>query len=470
MSLFYKPRGARLGDTIPFFADGRFHVFYLHRRADDTHDIPETVWAHISTTDFVDFYEHPVALDYGSVTDAGHSIATGSVVAVEEHYQAYYTGFSDWQRDHGGRYQTILRARSDDLETWAKDSEFALVADETRFTAHEWRDPFVFWNPERGCWSMLVVAERLDGPRWRRGVTLAFHSDDLDAWSEPEVLWEPHLFSMHECPDLFRWGDWWYLIYSTLTDRTVTRYRRSRTLAGPWTAPDDDLLDGLGLYAAKSAADGDRRYLFGWVTNGRGGQDDAPWLWGGNLAVHELAQAADGTLQVRMPDVVRHRLGVAPADRLEPIDVSAPHGRADAAIPGVPRAGVLDLAITWSEGTKAFGIEYRVDDVSSGGYEYCWEPALRRVTLDRVGRFGADRAYDIRFFEPPAERSMAVTLFFDGEICVAYVDGRQALTMRGYRGAGLLWNFYVKEGSASVVVRGRADLSAQTAVSPAPGT
>jgi beta-fructofuranosidase len=59
-------------------------------------------------------------------------------------------------------------------------------------------------------------------------------------------------------------GDWWYLMFSTFTDRFVTQYRMSRSIEGPWRAPAVDTFDGRAFYAAKSATDGRRRYLFGW--------------------------------------------------------------------------------------------------------------------------------------------------------------------------------------------------------------
>src|SRR5260370_40843485 len=49
---FYRPRGGRVGDVIPFYADGRFRVFYLHKSDDRS---PRTSWYHVSTQDFMRF-------------------------------------------------------------------------------------------------------------------------------------------------------------------------------------------------------------------------------------------------------------------------------------------------------------------------------------------------------------------------------------------------------------------------------
>ena len=52
-----------------------------------------------------------------------------------------------------------------------------------------------------------------------------------------KLLWDPHRFITQECPEIFRMGRWWYLVYSEFTDRFTTRYRISRSPDGPWTAP-----------------------------------------------------------------------------------------------------------------------------------------------------------------------------------------------------------------------------------------
>lgn len=98
MTLLYKPDRARLGDTIPYFADGVFHVFYLKRYADDTHDRIETDWWHVSTTDFVEFEEHGPAIRRGGLRDADASAATGSVIRIGERYVAYYTASASGRR------------------------------------------------------------------------------------------------------------------------------------------------------------------------------------------------------------------------------------------------------------------------------------------------------------------------------------------------------------------------------------
>jgi len=450
MSQFFKPDHARVGDTIPFYWDGVYHVFYLKRYADDTHDRIETDWWHLTSTDMVNFTEVGVAIKRGGVQDPDHTAATGSVVRVGDEFHIYYTGFSGWQLANGGRHQTILRARSTDLNTWTKDPDFALVADEERYDKHEWRDPFVLWDDDANLFRMLVAGQLNHGPALRRGATIEATSPDGETWMIGDPLWAPGLFSVHECPDLFRVGEWWYLVYSTLTDRTVTRYRMARSLEGPWTAPADDELDGLGLYAAKTIFDGEHRYLVGWSPNYTAGRDGAPWLWGGSLVVHELAQADDGRLLVGNVSGRREASRTdAPPVAFEPRRVESAHGYATTELGVMPYAGYADVTLTPTPGTKVFGIELRTDDERRHGYSVSFEPALHRMRIDRIDRFGSDAPFDVRSFDPTGT-DVVLAIEFDGDVTAVYINNEKASTFRGYDLAGDRLAVFVEEGAVDV--------------------
>ncbi|SDO99065.1 beta-fructofuranosidase [Microbacterium sp. ru370.1] len=450
MQRFFKPDHARVGDTIPYFHDGVFHVFYLKRYADDTHDRIQTDWWHLTTTDFVAFDEVGTAVRRGGPDDADYSAATGSVIRIGDTFFAYSTGFAREPLSEGARHQTILRWRSPDLLTWEKDQDFALVADTERYDANEWRDPSVFHDAEAGVYRMLVAGELRDGPAHRRGATVQATSVNGLDWEIGDPLWAPGLFSAHECPDLFRIGEYWYLVYSTLTDRTVTRYRMASSLDGPWLAPDDDELDGLGLYAAKTVTDGTTRYLVGWCPNATGGVDGASWLWGGNLIVHELHQLADGRLAVRQNAAARavlERSTDGPAVEFAGARVGSAYGYATHTLATMPHAGFADL--TLDPDAKVFGLELRTDNERAHGYRVSFEPALRRFRIDRIDRFGADAPYDNRPLDLPAG-PLRLALEFDGEITVVYVNGLVAATLRGYDLQGSQLGVFVEEGAVVV--------------------
>lgn len=113
-----------------------------------------------------------------------------------------------------------------------------------------------------------------------------------------------------ECPDFFRMGDWYYLVFSSYADRYQTMYRKSRSPYGPWQTPEIDTFDTRAFYAAKTGSDGVHRYVYGWNPTrevnehnfdppGYPGKDCNTWDWGGSLVVHELWQDENGDLFVK---------------------------------------------------------------------------------------------------------------------------------------------------------------------------
>ena len=69
-------------------------------------------------------------------------------------------------------------------------------------------------------------------------------SKDLKNWTFEGDFWAPNLYTMHEMPDLFKMGEWWYHIVTEYSDRHKMVYRMAKSLEGPWIAPDDDAFDG----------------------------------------------------------------------------------------------------------------------------------------------------------------------------------------------------------------------------------
>ena len=84
---------------------------------------------------------------------------------------------------------------------------------------------------------ILILGARLQGPKTRQtGRTVKFTSKDLKNWKFEGDFWAPDLYTMHEMPDLFKIGDWWYHIVTEYSDRSKMVYRkmciRDRCLSG----------------------------------------------------------------------------------------------------------------------------------------------------------------------------------------------------------------------------------------------
>src|SRR4029453_5092689 len=163
-NFFYKPAGAWAADFIPFYKDGRYRLFYLQDWRNPTEYGEGTPWYQISTDDFVHFPRTGTRPRRGGpspISSPGHN----------PHF-----------REHGKPEQAVMHAVSNDLLNWRKVPADTFYAPDDRFEAHDWRDPFVFWNEEASEYWMLLAARLKAGPSRRRGCTALCVSKDLKTW------------------------------------------------------------------------------------------------------------------------------------------------------------------------------------------------------------------------------------------------------------------------------------------------
>lgn len=460
-SLFYKPSGAWAADFIPYWEDGRFHLFYLHDWRNPTDYGEGTPWYQISTSDFIDFKEHGMMLRRGGRDEQDQYVFTGSVIRAEGRYHIFYTGHNPYFRRLNRAEQGIMHAISDDLLTWRKVSGEPFFAPGNRYEPHDWRDPFVYWNEEASEYWMLVAARLKAGPARRRGCTALCTSKDLNNWQVHDPFYAPGLYYTHECPDLFKMGEWWYLLFSEFTDKSVTRYRMSRSLAGPWLTPEDDQFDGRAFYAAKSASDGNRRFLFGWNPTREGEKDDGAWQWGGNLVVHEMEQRSDGTLSVCPPESIeqafidpRPPLILAGTGQFTEIEggtiLTAPGTFASVSCGLMPERCKLEVTLTTMEPTRAYGLMLRTSGDLDKAYYIRFEPLRNRLVFDMWPRSG-----DVPFMvgmERPLSLSpgipVTIKIFAERSICEIYINDQKALSTRMYDHKSGQWGLFVEQGKA----------------------
>ena len=458
---FYRPECAWAADFIPFYKDGTFHLFYLLDWRDPHKHGEGTPWYQISTRDFVHFTEHGEMLPRGTPREQDLYVFTGSVIEAEGRYHIFYTGHNPYMRQQGKPEQAIMHATSDDLLHWRKVPEDTFFPPPSTYEPHDWRDAFVFRNEEAGEYWMLLAARLRTGPSRRRGCTALCASRDLKNWEVREPFWTPGLYFTHECPDLFRIGDWWYLVYSTFTERTMTHYRMSRSLKGPWLALENDTFDNRAFYAAKTASDGERRFVFGWNPTRVNNRDYQPYQWGGNLVVHEVVQEADASLSVKMPASVENafshpvpfamRPGIGRCEISEAgVRIVAPDSFG-CAVAGAPADPSKILAtIEFDESTRGSGIMLRTSEDFEEAYYIRLEPGRQRLVLDSWPRVG-DVPFMVELERPlrlvwgnPVE----LKVILDGTICEVYADSKVAMSARLYNRHSGDWGVFVNEGGA----------------------
>lgn len=455
---FYKPITGWAADFIPLYAKGRFELFYLLDFRNSEKHGEGTPWYRISTNNFVNYEEHGEAIPRGSKDDQDLFIFTGSALEANGRFHIFYTGHNHHLSGKGKPQQAVMHAVSDDLKTWKKIPENTFYAPVEKYEMHDWRDPFVYWNEESKEYNMLLAARFKKGISRRRGLTAFCTSKDLIKWEVKDPFYAPDLYFTHECPDLFKMGDWWYLIFSEFTDKVKTRYVMSKSMNGPWIIPDVDDFDGHAFYAAKTAADNKKRFLFGWNPTRGDNKDDGGWQWGGNLVVHELHQDKNGSLLVRAPQTVKdafnQKLNIAWTPLTGKIDtkenkvaLTASGSFAAALAQEVPRICRITATCKFQLRAKEFGILFYTTDDVEKSYYIRVEPNSKRVVFDRWPRIRAEVPHMAEFERPLTlvKNEVFLELFIEGTKGVLYVDDSVAMNFRCYDFTSGKWGLFATD-------------------------
>jgi len=465
MSILYRPDDGVAGDFIPYYWNGDYHLFYIKDFRDDAGYGPGKPWFHLVTRDFVNFEEWGEAVPHGAPDEQDISVGTGSVIEKDGTFHLYFTGINASFAGTGKPAQVVMRATSTDLRNWRKEPDFRFNPPTALgYELDDWRDPFIFWNDAAGEYWMLVTARTDSGPVRNRGCIGLATSSDLVSWEGKPPLWAPGEVWAHPCPDLFRQGDWWYMVYSVSREWIATHYRMARSLEGPWLSPPNSMLDGLAYCAGKTAGDETQRFAFAWLPTREGETDDGDWEWGGHLVVHEVMQQPDGALAMRIPATVAQSFANAAPFQPQPVLGSweVKEGSASTSAIGryalmtlgeMPDECLVETTVTFDAEMTNCGLLLRASDDLESYYVVRLEPANNRIVLDRWSPNYSETTFnDLIMLERRAvltpDRPVKVQLLVDGTALVIYIDDQVALSGRMYdRRSGAL-GLFVTEGEA----------------------
>lgn len=453
-STHFRPATGFVGDVIPFKHDGVAWLFYLlDERSSARPRDSGMPWAAVTTTDFAHFHEEGTVLPSGGRDAADFDCYTGSVVTDDDGtLHLFYTGHNPDVRTERGDLQVICHATSHvGPGSWVKHPEWSFDALQG-YAPEDWRDPFVFRTGPGQPWQMLVAARRQSSSYRRSGVVARLTSDDLVEWRDAEPIWDPHRFITQECPDVFQWGNWWYLVYSEFSDSFQTRYRIAEKPDGPWRAPEHDTLDGRAFYASKTIELGGERYFIGWIATKEGDHDDGAWQWAGDMSVLQARQRPDGSLAFTLPKSLANLYTEVTdiRERLQPVGAATEKAGAGATTqysawvgPELPAEALITAEFDIRPGTHECGVLLRSSPEGERSYMLRLEPLRNRVVLDRWPRGNTgNEQWQVRGDQPHAvelERPVGLAsgrhtleIQLDCNICVAVIDGEVALSARLY--------------------------------------
>lgn len=443
--MFYRAPGkAVCADVIPFYEDGEFKLFYLRDYRDVENHGEGCPWCLLTTRDLVNYKDHGPVLLRGTKEEQDLYVFTGCCIKDGDTYYIFYTGHNPHLRAKGLPEQKVLRATSKDLINWEKDKDFVFEAPEW-LEMHDFRDPFVFYDEDKKKYCMLLAGRvKNENPVNSKGVTLIAYSDDLTSWEvAKEPFYAPHAYFTHECPDLFKMGNYWYLVFSEFTDKIVTTYRISESPFGPWRTPLVNNFDAHAFYAAKSTTDGKRRILFGWNCIKFDEKDDNFWQWGGTVIPHEIVQAEDGTLYVKCPEEVSAAYseakevveGFAMGDvvKADGKYILGGEGRNVQMFGKMPENCKIEMTFTADDLKGDFGVIVREGSNLDNFYAVKFEPKFNRLALDRQPRRDSTLHTQVdteRYCPIVAGEKNTLKIIAEGSVLEVYVNDKVAMSAR----------------------------------------
>lgn len=451
--IYYKPYVGYVGDPMPFYdpVAKEFKVLYLQDYRPNQAVTYHPIWG-VSTTDAASYTSLGELIPCGTASELDAALGTGSTIYHDGTYYTFYTAHSPNPSSTNGINEAVMLATSKDFANWEKNRQVLITGGDT-YSNSDFRDPFVF-EGEDGAFHMLV-STRQNG----KGVLAEYTSTNLTDWTSAGVFMTMMWDRFYECPDLFKMGDWWYLVYSEQHDaiRRV-QYFKGRTLdelkactandAGIWPDNHEGFLDSRGFYAGKTASNGTDRYIWGWCATRAGSDNLGNNDWAGNLVAHKLVQHADGTLTLgevpAIANVMSNSKTVA--------DFSLNGG--DSKL--MPRLGTenrMTFTVKTSGATDKFGMSFGRGSDSEKFYSLIVNPegdTNRKINFEEEGGTGFIPNTDGYIFATPADGVYNITVVTDNSVVTVYINDCAAYTNRIYGTAKNCWSINCYDGSIEV--------------------
>lgn len=451
--IYYKPYVGYVGDPMPFYdpVAGDFKIMYLQDYRPNQAVTYHPIWG-VRTAAGASYESLGELIPCGTATELDAALGTGSTIYHDGTYYTFYTAHSPNPATTGGINEAVMLATSADFKTWHKKRELLISGGDT-YSHTDFRDPYVY-KADDGSFHMLV-STRLNG----KGVLAEYTSDNLLDWTSAGVFMTMMWDRFYECPDLFRMGDWWYLVYSEQHDAVRrVQYFKGRTLdelkactagdAGLWPDSKEGFLDSRGFYAGKTASDGTDRYIWGWCATRAGSDNTGNADWAGNLVAHKLVQHADGTLSLaEVPAIARL---LSQYDRLADFTLS------DNQFKLLQRLGTenrITFTLTTSSPWDKFGVSFARGSDSEKYYSIVVNPeseSVRKINYEEEGGAGFVPNTDGYNFNTPADGVYNITIITDNSVMTMYINETVAYTTRIYGTARNCWSVNCYNGDVTV--------------------
>ncbi len=450
-----------VGDPMPFYdaKNSEFKVLYLQDYANNKAYCFHPYWG-LKTKDCSSYESLGEILSAGS-NDFQQDAALGTGCCFYNEadglYYIYYTG----ENGKCTNRQVVMRATSPDFKTWTRDNLWQLNGPEYGYNGFDFRDPQIFKGDD-GKFHMVIATRPQAGGN---GIFAEFVSADMKNWENAgsfPMVWDRFC----ECPDVFKMGNWWYLVYSESFQTSWSR-KVKYMMADSWENlkkcfndpganwPKDGregVLDSRAFYAGKTASNGTDRYIWGWCPyrpvddidarniNVGAGDGNEP-KWGGALVCHKVLQHEDGTLTLTAVPSLNNKY-----NKPQTVREMESKGYANGKLTGegayvlYNRLGYhnhMSFTVKTAGNTDKFGVSLFRGSDSKKYYTMVFNPEGendRKINMEQEGAEGKGfiEAVDSYKFQRPADNVYNIDIYTDNSVFVIYVNDNICYTMRLY--------------------------------------
>ena len=438
---------------------GFYHLFYqFHPFTGGRGKGDRIFWGHARSSDLVHWEPLPLAI-WPSIEAGELRCASGStIVGPEGTPLIFYTSLGD-RASQAAAPDQWAAVGDPDLVAWDKHRDNPVLTARVHggLRISQWRDPFVF--REGGDWYMLIGG-RVHRPERERGCIAIYRAADggLMDWRFAGILyeWPDAEVTSIECPNLFRLGDRWLLLFSYHPPATQVAWLSGwfDPVACTFSSQRQGRIDlsPMGTYAHQGMRDERGRViLFGWV-RGAGWYPGGGRGWSGCMSLPQVVSLDAAGCLVRRPaeeltelrgrhhnqqpvllrDEVRSVAGIS-GDRLEIVAELRPREEA-----------ACGLVVRRSSGGER-GVVIRF---AAGRLQVTGADPAGIFTGGNGSSAGGD--FDVPFDPGGEEMVLQLRLFLDGCVLELFVNERASLTRAIYAAPGDLGVAAFAEGEVEV--------------------
>ncbi len=306
---------------------GQYHIFYQYFPYDLEWGTMH--WGHATTTDFINYQHHPIAL-FPSIEHDQNGVFSGSSFIENDTMNLFYTGvkYNNFGNDihrYGDKLfnSSQLKITSSDGFTFDnfKDKEIVLdVLERPEGDPIHTRDPKVWKKNDK---YYMLLGSNIINDENNQGCLLFYESDDLTNFKQIAVFTIEDLGHMWECPDYFEIEEDGFVVMSPEGTMPNCEYPSHVQIAKAKfnykdklnLESDFKLIDiGLDCYAPQTFEDEDGvRTLISWIRMPKPIEDNSI----GCFTMPRTIRYEDDAIKYQVHDLIQSKFKL---DTIEPLN------------------------------------------------------------------------------------------------------------------------------------------------------